>query len=503
MAVYSIGKEKRYAVYRQTGINDWYIFNVVPGTVVEQTIVTQNRLGTISIGTVALCALLLLVIMAWRERHRIMALKKLQNEQLLRLSTDPVTGLLSAQGFTHAVEEMLRTLPQGQFCAMLDFSIVNFNQYNASFGSDAVDAVLRGVAETLVAKCRVKQPCARLSADRFACFVIGCESKDELMERIIMLDKELHAIEGAHQLQIAYGVYILDDWTLPVDELYDRAVAARLTADENTYHIGFYDQVIHQRQIEDAMLVERMDEGLRLGQFVAYYQPKYDTHTERIVGAEALVRWIREDGKTIPPDRFIRLFEQNGLITKLDLFMFERVCQKLASMENPIQISVNFSRMHLYDTELADKLWEITSKYGVASNLLEIELTETAFFDRRDALIFNMNKLRERGFSVSLDEFGSGFSSLNTLKDVYFDTLKIDKEFLSETTASERGQKVIKSVFALANSLKVQTVAEGVETAEQLEVLRENGCDIIQGYYFSRPLPEAEFDRLLHKNVTK
>lgn len=245
-------------------------------------------------------------------------------------------------------------------------------------------------------------------------------------------------------------------------------------------------------------MVSQMEESLRLGQFVPYYQPKYDARTERIVGAEALARWVRPGGSMISLDRFVPLFERNGLIRKLDLYMFERVCQKLSAMEHPVRISVNFSRIHLYDNDLTQKLTQIADRYHVHRALLEIELTETAFFDQRDVLIRNMNQLRESGFLVSIDDFGSGYSSLNLLKDVCFDIIKIDKEFLNETTQSERGRKVVQSIFLLADSLHVRTVAEGVETAEQLSFLRENGCDIIQGYYFSRPVPETDFDRLIN-----
>lgn len=499
VAVYGIGGEKRYAVYQPTGINDWYIFNVVPDTVVSRTINAQNRLGILCIGIVSVSAVLLLVIMAFRERRRVRDLKCMQEEQLIRYRTDPVTGLLNTMGFTHAVEETLKSLPEEKFCAIVDFSILNLNYFNVSYGSPTGEAMLRDTAQTLLAHCRVKQPCARLSDDRFACIITDCETCEELVERIRLLDAALHASDGTHQLLMAYGVYAVEDRTLSAEELCTRAVAARLRISAQEHNIGVYDNELHCRQMEDAMLVSKMEEGLQREEFVPYYQPKYDANTEKIVGAEALVRWIRADGEVRPPDRFIRLFESNGLITKLDLYMFEHVCKKLASMARPVQISVNFSRVHLYDKNFPEKLAEIAGRYGVSKSMLEIELTETAFFDQRDVLIENMNRLREQGFLVSMDDFGSGYSSLNLLKDVYFDIIKIDKGFLAETTQSERGKRVIQSVLALADALQVHTVAEGVETAEQLAFLRENGCDIIQGFYFSRPVPEAEFDRLLRE----
>lgn len=497
IASYSIGAEKRYTVYQPMDINDWFIFTVVPSEIVDSAIAEQSRLGFICIGSVAVCAVLMLVIMAWREHRRLRELKRLQEQQLVYYRTDPVTGLLNAPGFTHEVTETLSKLPEEQFCAMLDFGIINFNQYNVSFGSPAGDALLKGFSQTLVDHCRVKLPCAHLSGDRFACLVYDCANEEELLERIMILDKKLHMPKRTHQLLMTYGVFIVDDRTLSAEELCDRAVAARLELTGMENIIGIYNHTVHQKQIEDSILIESMEESLRSGEFVPYYQPKFDARTERIVGAEALVRWIRQDGVKMPPDRFIRLFEQNGLISKLDMYMFETVCKKLAAMEEPVPISLNFSRANLYDADFPDKLADIADLYGVPRRLLEAELTETAFFDQRDVLMQKMSRLRELGFLVSIDDFGSGYSSLNLLKDIPFDVVKLDKEFFSDTTGSNRGKAVVKSVLELAETLGVHTVAEGVETKEQLKFLRENGCDTIQGYYFSRPVPEARFDELI------
>lgn len=497
VVAYSIDNEKRYAVYQPTKINDWYIFNVVSAAVVDMAVARQNRLGFICIGAVSACAVLLLVIMAHRKKRRVSDLKRMQEQQLVYYRTDPVTGLLNAPGFTNAVAEALRALPEAQFCAMLDFGILDFNQYNVSFGSPAGDAVLRSAAQTLRDHCMREQPCACLSSDRFAVLVYDCADQPELLKRIMELDEKLHASDESRQLQLTYGVYIIDDRTLPAETLCDRAAAARLELADSKHRIGVYDHNVHRRQIEDAQLVASMDESLRRGEFIPYYQPKYNARTERAVGAEALVRWIRPDGTIIPPDRYIRLFEQNGLIIRLDLHIFRQVCLKLAAMPVPVPVSVNFSRAHMYAPDFPDTLLKIAEELGAAPRLLEIELTETAFFEQRDVLMQNMNRLRKLGFLVSIDDFGSGYSSLNLLKNVSFDTIKIDREFFSETKEPGRGQIVVKSVLALAKALKVHTVAEGVETREQLEFLRENGCDTIQGYYFSRPMPEAEFDKLL------
>lgn len=496
VAAYDIGGEKRYAVYQPAGFNDWFIFNVVPSAVVDESATAQNRFGIISIGVVTFCAVLLLVIMALREKHRVEELRQLQERQLVLLRTDAVTGFLNEAGFIHAAQELLGVLPDEKFCAMLDISILNFNQFNVSFGSPAGDGVLRDASRVLLGNCRAEQPCARLSGDRFACLSVDCADVQDLLRQIDVLQNKLQMAESSRRLQMNFGVYVITDKTMPVEEIIVCAVAARLSMHEGQL-VDVYDQSIHRRMIEDARLIEDMDEGLRQEQFVPYFQPKYDAQTRRIVGAEALVRWIRPDGTMTPPDRFIGLFEQNRLITKLDRYMFEHICRKLAAMDAPVPISVNFSRAHLYNADFPDMLAAIAKKYHISTGLLEIELTETAFFDQPDELIAAMNRLREMGFLVSIDDFGSGFSSLNLLKNVRFDVVKLDKEFFSDTLENERGQAVVKTVLALADALQMHTVAEGVETSEQFEFLRENGCDMIQGYYFSPPVPEAAFDRLL------
>ncbi len=499
LAIYLVSDEKRYAVYQPTGgINDWYIFNIVPGEIVDGMIAEQTNLGSICIFVVALCAVLLIVIMAAKEKQRIQELKQLQAAELVSFRTDPVTGLYNVSGFTYAVTKALHTLPEEHFCALIDFGILNFNQYNVSFGSPAGNAVLRGAAQVLLEHCQGHQPCARLSGDRFAFLMTDCNNQAELLKQIALLDEKLHKPDGTHRLLLSYGVYIVTDRSQSLEEMCNCAVAARLTANLDDSNVSVYEPVIHQQQIDDSQMLEDMEEGLRLGQFIPYYQPKYDTHTERIIGAEALVRWILPNNEVRLPNRFIPLFEQNGLITKLDLYLFEKICQKLSKMSKPVPISTNFSRAHLYDSDFPHKINTIAEKYGVPHHLLEIELTETAFFDRPDALIKMINRLREMGFLLSIDDFGSGYSSLNLLKDVCFDVIKLDKQFLSETAETERGMIVIKSVLALASSLDVHTVAEGVETRQQFEFLRDNGCDYIQGYYFCRPVLEEEFDKLIN-----
>ena len=246
-----------------------------------------------------------------------------------------------------------------------------------------------------------------------------------------------------------------------------------------------------------------MHEALNHGDFVFYLQPKYSLKTRTIAGAEALVRWIHPGKGLIPPDSFIPLFERNGFVTEIDFYMLEQVCQKMRTWldknYNVVPISINLSRQHLQKEETLSKISEVVSKYEIPVNLLEFELTESAMFEKMVFLADFGQKLRKSGFSISIDDFGSGYSSLNMLKDVEVDVLKLDKAFF-ENENQERGNQVISKFIELSKSLHMKVVSEGVETQEQVDFLTEVGCDMVQGYYFARPMPADEFEEKYLKN---
>ncbi|MEG0115771.1 MAG: EAL domain-containing protein, partial [Hydrogenoanaerobacterium sp.] len=226
----------------------------------------------------------------------------------------------------------------------------------------------------------------------------------------------------------------------------------------------------------------------------------------KIVGAEALIRWNHPQKGLIPPIMFVPIFEKNGFIKKIDLYVFEQTCQMFARWRNagfgdiPITVSVNLSRLHIHNTNLAEQLLEITQKYEIDPSLIELELTESMVFYNTVELIDTMHKLKSVGFKISVDDFGSGYSSLNLLKDLPADILKLDKAFLDGLESSDSnnaGQMIIKKIIEMAQCLNLITVAEGVETAEQVKMLTQMGCNIAQGYYYAKPMPMKEFENLL------
>lgn len=416
------------------------------------------------------------------------------------LVMDERTGLYNETGFALTARRSLDNDPAAHWF-ILDFDIDDFSHYNATYGFARGDEVLRLLSDSIKSVlCQSGELCARFYADHFVC-LLRADSIDEVRRCAMTLNTSLQRADGIHPPLLNYGIYPIDDISLPISAMCDRAQMAKRTVKGNYESIiGVFDEHVHQQQLADAMLISRMQTGLENEEFIAYYQPKYDIQTEQISGAEALVRW-RHGDELIMPGRFISLFEKNGLISKLDFYMLDAVCRRLrAQLDAGLDarpISLNFSRNHLYDTAFLPQLADVVARSQVPPRLLVIEFTEYACLENGHDLIRVIDGVHAMGMQVSIDDFGSGYSSLNMLKDINFDEVKLDRGFLSPSADVERGQTVIQAVLALSKDLHLSTVAEGVETREQLDFLRKSGCDHAQGYYFSRPIPADEYDRLL------
>ena len=242
-----------------------------------------------------------------------------------------------------------------------------------------------------------------------------------------------------------------------------------------------------------------MEEALKQKEFQVYLQPKYSPKEEVLSGAEALVRWISPEEGFVPPNRFIPIFEKNGFILKLDDYMISEVARQQAQWisegKNVVPISVNVSRAHFTKVDLAEHICRLVDQYNVPHEVIELELTESAFFEDKEVLLGTVRKLREYGFTVSMDDFGAGYSSLNSLKEIPLDVIKLDAEFFRGNDEAGKGKIIVNETIDLAKKLNMRTVAEGIETKEQVDFLAELGCDLIQGYYFAKPMPLKEFEQ--------
>ncbi len=486
-------------VYQPLGNSGWYILNSVNENYINSELLGIGKMDPISIGVVIVLALLLLVSVGTTAKRYRRNSRKERRKYIEACTIDPLTGLYNKPGFEAETERVLLKLPQDKACAVISFEVVSFRTYNELYGYEAGDILLKTIADTILRYEHKGDVVSRLYSDHFVWFTTGTDNEE-------IFGTLRDAIKTANSTGLPFflcaGVYLVDKREMSVQNMIDKASIAKDTIKYNySTGIAIYDESMLECRLQDADMVGSMMKGLESGEFIEYYQPKYNTHTETIVGAEALARWKKPDGEIIQPSRFIELFERNGFIRRLDFYIFEKVCEFQASQQAKgralLPVSVNFSRVHMHDLHFSQRLLNITQKYGVDPKYLEIELTESAFIMDSKEQNEVADRLHEFGFTVAIDDFGSGFSSLNMLKDFDADTLKIDTKFLE---GFERGGKVgtvVTSVIRLAKWLGIPVVAEGVETREQVDFLHSLGCEAIQGYYYSHPIPREEYEKLV------
>ena len=324
------------------------------------------------------------------------------------------------------------------------------------------------------------------------------EDAAQLEARIQNFEKMLNEVLPGVKMYFGVGVYLVEPGDKNVEQLYNNAmIACEMLGEEAENKTAFFDVEMNNQKLWERRVEDDMDRALKNREFQVYLQPKISTTEEVLGGAEALVRWIHPTEGFIPPNRFIPIFEKNGFILKLDDYMLEEIAKVqaewIAQGRKLVPISVNVSRAHFTREDLAEHICAIVDKYKVPHRVIELELTESAFFDDKKVLLNTVQKLRTAGFLVSMDDFGAGYSSLNSLKELQIDVLKIDADFFRGVDAQERGLLIVSEVIALAKKLDMKIVAEGIESREQVEFLTEQECDLIQGYFYAKPMPVAEF----------
>ena len=433
--------------------------------------------------------------------HRAASLIKLRESAAMvnQFKYDRLTGLYTREFFYQKVGEYLTENPNTDYTIICS-NIVNFKVFNDAFGTTAGDRLLQQIADSLRNMVGEDGLYARYSADRFLC-LMERETQEQLN-----LEYQGCKSDNMKNIVMKWGVYEITDRSLPVEKMCDRAfLAADSIKSQYNQHVAVYDDVLRDKLLREQAITESMETALNEGQFTVYLQPKYCLHDDRLSGAEALVRWIHPVWGFMSPGEFIPLFEKNGFITQLDRYVWEQVCSLLHDWKQKgypdIAVSVNVSRADVYQADLPETLTGLIKQYGIESKQLHLELTESAYTENPSQIIATVDKLRQQGFIVEMDDFGSGYSSLNMLNQMKLDILKLDMKFIQTETAKPTEQGIMRFVVNLARWLNLSVVAEGVETRAQLERLREVGCDYVQGYFFSRPLPVAEFEKLLREQA--
>ena len=412
---------------------------------------------------------------------------------------DRLTGLLNREAFYDRAAELISAAPAGHFMlSCLD--VDSFKIINDQYGLPKGDQVLKHIAQALRAGFEpVKGVVCRIAADNFAVLFPAASLDEAALARI---REQAAAPDGILQpLTISVGRYMVEDPSASVSAMVDRAsMAMRAVKGRYDVHVARYDASMRARLLREQRIVTNMGEALEKRQFEVWYQPQYNHATGSLVGAEALVRWRAEDGTLIPPGDFIPVFERNGFVYEVDKFVWEESCRLLRRWldrgESPLSLSVNVSRYDIFRPDFFQVLTGLLVKYRIPAALLRLEITESAFAQSTQQIVGMLQRLIDYGFTVEIDDFGSGYSSLNTLKEVPATVLKLDMRFLEDEGYARRGGNILESVVRMAKWLGMSVIAEGVERLQQADYLKSIGCCYMQGYLFSRPLPLEDFERL-------
>jgi len=494
--------KQRFLSYYPIGYNGWYAVAILPVVSVAQEI--KSLVGM----SLVLClsiigALGLLLAFILRMQHQ-------NSKALYKIGfVDALTGydnLNALQLKLPAATEALRA--QYKQCAMVLLNLNRFKALNDIYGFEQGDHLLVQIAHILKEELHENELFCRSEADRFL-LLLACPNLEEFTNRletlIGKLEKNCKIGQEVLPLSLTCGVYIAEEDT-PFYIMTDRAKLALDTAKQQAgSRYAFYDREYLQQIVTEKHIESNMETALAEHQFKVYLQPKYSFETGRMVGAEALVRWVHPTQGMIRPDWFIPVFEKNAFVLKLDRYIWQEVVAFLKKRQENglplVPVGVNFSRLHLDDPQFIESVSAVFKNAGLAAKWLEVELTESVVFGNTERMQQVLDGLHAEGLSVAMDDFGAGYSSLNVLKNLDFDCVKLDKEFLARGESNPRMRQIISGLVKMVKELGSKIVAEGVETKEQAEFLRSIGCDTAQGFLYSRPLPIDEFEKKLDAEI--
>ena len=417
---------------------------------------------------------------------------------------DVLTGGYNRRGFIRITERLLNEVPDRTKYAVLFFNVKNFKAVNELFGVESGDVVLQNIFRTLTHSKLSPVITARVESDHFVCLV---ENKNLDFEELTSVCDNKFIKDGkCMNLIIRCGIFYVEEKPMKISGVIDRAkLAKRYITDEYVQPYMVYDQSMQVAYVDKAKLAGELQEGIAKEQFKVYYQPVIDTKTGKIASAEALIRWIHPDKGFISPALFIPALEENGHISELDFYVLKKVWQfindRCENNKFVVPISVNLSWMDFYDEIMMEKILKEMDRFreNGREHMARFEITETSYAAIRENRSGILESLRIKNAKILLDDFGSGFSSFGMLQDYDFDILKIDMSFIRKIGENPKTKSIVHSIIGMAHEIGIKTVAEGVETEEQVSFLRQSGCDYIQGYYYSKPLPEEEFVEFLEK----
>lgn len=391
---------------------------------------------------------------------------------------------------------------EGEY-AIVAFDINKFKLINEYYGTNDADNLLMRISEKLITFYTNGQikVFGRIESDKFSWIMTSDKNK---IEKIFNSLDEIRN-DYPHSISFNMGVYIIEDNKMDVEGAYSRAnIASRSIKGNFDKFIQYFDSKMIKNLASEQYIINNIDDAIMTEEILVYFQPKYDLQGNRISGAEALVRWKNKEKGMISPGEFVPALENNGLITKLDKFIWERTARYLAEWRskglNPAPVSINISKVDLLEKDLPEYIEGIVRKYQIPHNLFQLEITESAYVDGSVDVTSILKSFKNKGFTILMDDFGSGYSSLNTLRQFPIDILKIDLKFLTgfdDSQEAQKGKLIIESIVAMAKQLNLGIVVEGTETPEQVEYCKNIGCEVAQGYYFSKPIPADDYIKMV------
>lgn len=485
------GIGKYFVTYQKLEVNDWYLILVTQGSVVAQELNQVVRIiFVISIMIISMILIFSIYIVITEER---------KNKTLYNLAyIDKVTKLGNYNYFN---ENGKRIIEHQDDSYILVLDIDKFKTFNKKYGHKLGDKLLYNIGEKLLEILPKDTLVCRIANDFFGIILANEKNIDIQVQDIIKKLSKIIINEKEYIIFVTLGIYKTEKNKYNLLECFDKALIAHENAKgnlEKQYYI--YSEALELKIEKEQEIENIMQQALENEEFEIYYQPKILLKDEKMVSAEALVRWNR-NGKILPPNEFIPIFEKNRFIIKLDKYILEKVCQDISKWKKekkniPI-VSVNLSKEHFYNEDFIEEYIKIIKGYQIESEKIELEITESATLSDDVNIISIMKRIKQVGFKISLDDFGTGTSTLNMLQDMPIDTIKIDKSFVDKIRPENKKKNIIEYIIYIAKKLNLETVAEGVENKEQIEYLRELGCDLIQGYYYSKPIKLEEFEKWL------
>ncbi len=438
----------------------------------------------------------LILVLAYTAVNQSRSLKLLENAAYY----DALTGLPNQLKLANDMSVILKKNKNKSY-AIMKFDVENFKVINEIFGFDIGDKVITAPKYIIKEANEPTAIIARVGTDEHLVFVSRefLSTIDETASFYESFYKKLIPELENYNLSFKYGRYNIPIGETDVSEIINKVILAHNMAKSNKNTVVYdYDEEYRNKLLSDALLTRNMKPALENNEFKVFLQPKFSVKEDKLIGAEALVRWIEDDGTMIFPNDFIPLFEKNGFIVDLDKYIIENVCILLRRWIDKgfdaLSVSVNCSRLNLENPNFAKEIADIANQHNIPCEYLEIELTESAAIENEEIIESFFKTLHDFGFKISIDDFGSGYSSLGLLKDMQVDTLKLDRSFFFQKEEGTRSEHVINSIIKMAHGLGMYVVAEGIETLQQVELLKNSNCDAIQGYFYSKPLPVNEFE---------